>query len=510
MQNSRRISFGAVGFLGLLVFVGPVIAIESPGKIVQETWESALLNGSKAGFVHTVVRSVDQDGLKLFHTTSELDLTVKRFNDTARIYMETGTDETENGKVIGVSMRQLIGKNQQLILTGTVEDGMLHVKLQGGPPMDKKIRWSPQVVGLYREQTLFQEKKVKPGDQFSYLHYEPLVNAVLSIKVEVKDFEDVAIAGAAKSSLLRAVATPDPIMGVQLPGSTLWLDKDLQVIRSQTQMEGMGELVLVRTTKALALRKGKGDSNLTNIGTRQLIYLNRTLPHDPDEAVYRITLPEDKDPITSFADDDRQEIKNAKDKTFELHVKAIRSPVATKGTKAADEFLESNYYINSADEKVQELARQAVGRETDPWRKAQRIESWVSKKMHFTYDEALATADHVARTLEGDCTECAMLAAAMCRAVEVPSRTAIGLIYAEPKEAGRRPTLAFHMWTEVWVHGQWLAIDATLGSGSVGADHIKITDHSWHGVQSVLPLLPVTRVVLGKAKVEVLRVKGED
>jgi transglutaminase-like putative cysteine protease len=299
-------------------------------------------------------------------------------------------------------------------------------------------------------------------------------------------------------------------MGVQLPGSTLWLDKDLQVIRSQTQMEGMGELVLVRTTKALALRKGKGDSNLTNIGTRQLIYLNRTLPHDPDEAVYRITLPEDKDPITSFADDDRQEIKNAKDKTFELHVKAIRSPVATKGTKAADEFLESNYYINSADEKVQELARQAVGRETDPWRKAQRIESWVSKKMHFTYDEALATADHVARTLEGDCTECAMLAAAMCRAVEVPSRTAIGLIYAEPKEAGRRPTLAFHMWTEVWVHGQWLAIDATLGSGSVGADHIKITDHSWHGVQSVLPLLPVTRVVLGKAKVEVLRVKGED
>src|SRR5260370_1373340 len=129
MQNSRRISFSAVGFLGLLVLVGPVVAVESPGKIVQETWESALLNGSKAGFVHTVVRSVDQDGLKLFHTTSELDLTVKRFNDTARIYMETGTDETENGKVIGVSMRQLIGKNQQLILTGTVEDGQLHVRI---------------------------------------------------------------------------------------------------------------------------------------------------------------------------------------------------------------------------------------------------------------------------------------------------------------------------------------------------------------------------------------------
>jgi len=122
----------------------------------------------------------------------------------------------------------------------------------------------------------------------------------------------------------------------------------------------------------------------------------------------------------------------------------------------------------------------------------------------------MATADHVARTLEGDCTECAMLAAAMCRAVGVPSRTAIGLIYAEPKEVGRRPTLAFHMWTEVWVDSQWLAIDATLGRGSVAADHLKITDHSWHGVQSVVPLLPVTRVMVGKAKVEVLSVKGED
>ena len=103
-----------------------------------------------------------------------------------------------------------------------------------------------------------------------------------------------------------------------------------------------------------------------------------------------------------------------------------------------------------------------------------------------------------------------MLSAAMCRAVGVPSRTAIGLIYAEPKEAGHRPTLAFHMWTEVCIDGQWLAIDATLGRGSVSADHLKITDHSWHGVQSVVPLLPVTRVMLGKAKVEVLSVKGEE
>ena len=35
----------------------------------------------------------------------------------------------------------------------------------------------------------------------------------------------------------------------------------------------------------------------------------------------------------------------------------------------------------------------------------------------------------------GDCTEHAVLAAAMCRAVEVPSRVAIGLVYVEKESA---------------------------------------------------------------------------
>jgi hypothetical protein len=114
--------------------------------------------------------------------------------------------------------------------------------------------------------------------------------------------------------------------------------------------------------------------------------------------------------------------------------------------------------------------------------------------------EALATADHVARTLEGDCSEFAMLTAAMCRAQEVPSRTAIGLIYTD---SAKGPVMAFHMWTEVWVRGQWLALDATLGKGSVGATHLKITDHSWHETRTLNPLLPVVRV-LGKMSIEVL------
>ena len=94
--------------------------------------------------------------------------------------------------------------------------------------------------------------------------------------------------------------------------------------------------------------------------------------------------------------------------------------------------------------------------------------------------------------------------AALCRAVGVPARTAVGVVYFNDREHG--PAFGFHMWTEVYVRGQWLGLDATLGQGGVGPAHLKITDHSWRDVQTLAPLLPVI-AVLGKLQVEVVSVK---
>ena len=121
----------------------------------------------------------------------------------------------------------------------------------------------------------------------------------------------------------------------------------------------------------------------------------------------------------------------------------------------------------------------------------------------FEFSQAMATADNVAKTLSGDCTEYAMLAAAMCRAVGVPSRTALGLVYAE---SGGKQFLAYHMWFEVYADGQWSPLDATLGMGGVGPGHVKITDNSWHDEKSFAPLLPVLRTLSAKLSVEVLKV----
>jgi hypothetical protein len=75
-------------------------------------------------------------------------------------------------------------------------------------------------------------------------------------------------------------------------------------------------------------------------------------------------------------------------------------------------------------------------------------------------------------------------------------------------DKAKQPQMGFHMWTEVYIDGQWLGLDAILGNGGVAASHIKIADHSWREVQSLTPLLPVARV-LGKTAIEVVSVEGE-
>jgi len=97
------------------------------------------------------------------------------------------------------------------------------------------------------------------------------------------------------------------------------------------------------------------------------------------------------------------------------------------------------------------------------------------------------------------------LAAAMCRAVGVPSRTALGVVYAS--NHGGKPYMAYHMWYEVFAEGQWLPLDATLGFGGVGPGHIKITDSSWYEEKSFAPLLPVLRALCAKPSMEVLKVE---
>lgn len=507
-KHSNRNRQGAEACLALALVLGASGAALAGStlqpKLVLDLWDAAYVQGARAGYVHTYVHEIDKEGIKLLHASMELRLMVKRSGEPVQLGMDAGTIETASGKVVGTFFRHFLGKTKTLEITGVVDGDMLRLTLDNTKSL-KPAPWNSAVAGLARQQRLLQERDIKPGETTSYLSFEPSINLVVKTTVQAKDLEEVELfGGRLKKRLLRVESKADKVQNVQLPTLVSWLGDDLMPLRSEADIPPFGRVTLYRTTKAIAQSPGLA-TNLTDINTSQYVKLGRRIasPYDTTSALYRITIRDEDDVAKVFARDARQQVKKVQGKTIELQVRADAEKQAADKTASA-EYTQSSYFITSDDTRVKNLARLAVAGEIDPWKKALRVEKWVHGNMRVTGDEALAPADHVARTLHGDCTEFAMLMAAMCRAEGIPSRTAVGLIYADVQSG---PVFAFHMWTEVLVRGKWVGLDATLGRGHVGATHLKIRDQSWHGTYDQAPLLPVF-AVLGRLAIEVVRTEG--
>jgi hypothetical protein len=484
-------------------------AAEGPGGIVEEFWEAAHIDGVKVGFAHTTVQERNSPGGKRLRCCCELDLSFRRQGSLMRLHVEQGSEETSEGRVVGVFMRQgHAGVGPRLELAGEWEDGKMHVRVDGGR-IERRLPWPTGVIGWYGREHFFQKSNVHPGDRFTFLHYEPTFNCVLTIRAQVRAAERTVPDLRGKAVLcvnMTADRIEVPGHSIQPPSAVWWLDDAGLPVRKEFDLEGLGTVVLTRVSKEQAQAPAQPGRSV-DLGLKSLVLLDRVIPrpYDSRSAVYRITVAGDPEPGKALADDAHQQVRALLGETFELHVHPPQfAEVRPDARPAPGEYLAPCRYIDCNDPRVQAQARRAVGDETDPWAKARRIERWVKQVLRVDQAAPFAPAGQIAADLRGDCRHFALLTAALCRAERVPARTAVGLLYVEK---GGRPYLGFHMWTEVWVAGQWLGLDATLGRGGVSAAHLKIADASWHDAESLTPLLPVGRI-LGKVRVEVLRVEG--
>lgn len=483
-----------------LLLILPLLA-EKP-SLLTESFEQISLEGATIGTRHTRQHTlVGKENL--IRTTVTWDLTMRRYGAVVRLQREESTEETPEGHVHALSMRQASGAGKALVLQGKRTGERMQVEIDGGR-IRRLLTWSDEVLGLGRQDQLFALRKVEPDQRFRFLRYDPTYNAVVSVQVSVKQRETVNLLGHPRK-LLRVELTPDklPVPGqdVRPPRSVLWLDEARNIVRRQLELEGLGTLILTRVSREQARAH---PLPTVDLGTRSLIALDRTIPrpYDTRSITYRFTVRDEEDPASMLVRDPHQEVRSIRGTSFELLVHPVQPTASLELPPPGAEFLASNYFLDHADEKIQELSRRILAGESDDWKKALRLEHWVKHALRHDNAASLEPASRIARSLRGDCRHHALLTASLCRAAGIPARTAIGLLYVH--RGG--PKLGFHMWTEVWVKGKWLGIDSTLGKGGVSATHVKITEHSWHDTRSLTPLLPVNRLI-GKLQVEVLRIE---
>jgi Transglutaminase-like superfamily len=83
-----------------------------------------------------------------------------------------------------------------------------------------------------------------------------------------------------------------------------------------------------------------------------------------------------------------------------------------------------------------------------------------------------ASAEEALRTRSGDCTEYAVLLAALARAQNIPARVAYGLVYAD-RFSGKKDVFSPHAWVQAWTGMRWQSYDA--GIGEFDATHLALS-----------------------------------
>jgi hypothetical protein len=173
--------------------------------------------------------------------------------------------------------------------------------------------------------------------------------------------------------------------------------------------------------------------------------------------------------------------QTAKEKAGEVivTVKPITAPVGVKfpydgKEDSISEAMKPTSYLQSDNNVIIELAKKATGETKDAAEAVKKIESFVSGYIENRgLSVGYATASEVAASKTGDCSEFAVLTAAMCRAIGIPARAVSGLIYVKSFD-GKENVFGGHMWAEAYIGGKWIGLDATKAPHGFDAGHIAL------------------------------------
>lgn len=127
--------------------------------------------------------------------------------------------------------------------------------------------------------------------------------------------------------------------------------------------------------------------------------------------------------------------------------------------------LQPTRWLQSDDAKLARRARAIAGPSRDDTGKMKRLTSFVRGHMSVEQIDMLGygTAIEALSTRRGDCTEYAVLLAALGRAAGIPTRVAIGSVYARHFE-GYRHVFVPHAWVQAWTGSGWQSFDAATGT----------------------------------------------
>ena len=463
----------------------------------QEVWQAYYMQGKKVGHGYTKTEEINQGSQRLIRTSAEAMLEVRRFGQPASMRTEFTTLEKPTGELIRFETKVQMGR-VPMSAKGRVRGEKLDIELSTqGKSQSQSLPWSLEIGGFFAVEQSLHHEPIKPGQQRNFRAIVAITNQVGNVELQAKGLEEVQLLDGSRE-LLRVEKT------IRLPNNsldleTMWVDEQGNILKTKSSTMGLESF---RTTRQVALSQSKG----VDVGQLTLVPVDRPLadPHESAHIRYRAHLLND-DPVKAFPQALGQKVTRVDQHTAILDITPVTPNTPLAGVvvpppETSD--LEPNNLIQSDDARVTMYAKGIAPGKTAPWEVALEIETFVHQNIREkNFSQAFATAAEVAQHMEGDCTEHAVLLAAIARAKKIPARVVMGLVYIPSKQS-----FGYHMWDEVYVNSRWVPLDGTLGKGGIGGGHIKIATSSLAGSTPYGSLLPVARV-LGQLQLQITQVE---
>ena len=456
----------------------PQRANADEGQVLSDRWYVLSLQGQRMGWMHDQVR---RNGDQLV-TTNETNMSLSRGPLVINVVMSSAFTETVDGRPLEAWSIQNLASIQKTVRAMRFgEDEIELITGEGTQQLKKKVPYPdeswlpPAAAGRY-----LVEQAAKGAKQISRGLMDPSMGTqVVEEKWQYQKDENVEVLGkVVPATLWKVTMSSMPSMVtnwyldpqghtvkttlIAMPGMPMEIVlADEQLARQQVDPPELLMSTLVEPDRRIA-----GPRRL-----RSAIYeLSFTKPQGAAE--FSPKLPRGGSQRVVWGDNRTARV-----------VVDLDEPVNPIDDLPGAAHREATAMLNSEDPKIRQLVGDALrreGRKLPVARRAERIRRFVHGYISAKdLSVGFATASEVARTRQGDCTEHAVLLAAMLRAADIPSRTVSGLIYVD-QFAGRQGIFGYHMWAQAWYGGdagggRWVDLDATLDDDTpFDAAHIAL------------------------------------
>ncbi len=430
---------------------------------------AVLMEGKKVGYA---IQNRAVAGNKVY-TSVELKITLSRMGVSVSVKTKVSTFETIDGKPLGFELEQTLGM-MVTKTTGTVdEQGKVTVKTG---QQQEEFDWPSGAVMSEGMRLLHLKHGLAEGTTYTVKLFDPSMMQVVDVEVKVGSKQNVDLLG----RVVALTEVQSNVSSEQIGSllSTEYYDDKLRLQKSITSVMGM-TVEQLACTKEFAL----GENDVLEVVDKMFM----TSPEPLGDVGSARSITYYLSPVTDEVDlripsNDNQKVKQLSSGIIILTVEPVAAPTGVRfpyhGTDpTALKALEPTRYVESDQEAIINLARRAVGDSSDAAEAARRIEAFVAdyieeKNLSVGY----ASAAEVASSKQGDCTEHAVLTAAMCRAVGIPAQVVTGLAYVS-QWRDFKSGFGGHAWTQVYIGDEWIGIDAAFkgaGFGGYEAGHIAL------------------------------------